>query len=345
MYKAVWLPLAFAFVVSLAAESVPAGSITTVCSVPASVSSTRPDPDGVPTQVSVGLYVIDINSISDRALSFSADFYLVLRWTDPRLSRESGTSLAGCKLRIDDVWNPRVLIVNQRQVSKQLEDVVDIDPQGIVTYRQRFYGDLSARLDLAEFPFDKQVLWIRLASLDSPDQVQFSNDATITGRMDAFSIPDWFIGPESTQVTSQYFLPQERNLSRFDLSFEARRDSGFYFWKVIVPLSLIVFMSWTVFWIDPSQLAAQLGVSTASVLTLIAFQFALSSTLPRISYLTRMDQFLLASTGLIFLALAESVLTSTLAHSAESSLPQKIDRWSRWVFPVLFAGASALTLI
>ena len=33
-------------------------------------------------------------------------------------------------------------------------------------------------------------------------------------------------------------------------------------------------MAWTVFWIDPKEIGPQVGVSTASVLTLIAFQYA-----------------------------------------------------------------------
>ena len=55
------------------------------------------------------------------------------------------------------------------------------------------------------------------------------------------------------------------------LEFEAHRLLGFYIWKVMIPLVLIVFMSWTVFWIDPVHVAAQIGVATTSMLTFIAY--------------------------------------------------------------------------
>jgi hypothetical protein len=346
MPRLICLALSLVTIGWLAATAAPASSPETVCRVSSAVANARPDPDGVPTQVRVGLYVIDITSINDRDLSFTADAFLRLQWNDPRLAAGTeGTSLANCKPRIDDVWNPRVQIVNRRQLSKQVEDVVEVDPEGTVTYRQRFYGEFSSKLDLADFPFDKQVLWMRVGSLYSPEEVLYVNDENLTGRVDTFSIPDWFVGPVAARVSSQYFSPQERSLARIDFSFESTRDSGFYVWRVIVPLALIVFMSWTVFWIDPSHLGAQLSVSTASVLTLIAFQFALSSLLPRISYLTRMDQFLLGSTGLIFLALGESVFTSTLAQRTDSALPRKIDQWSRWIFAALFVGIVFFTLL
>ena len=40
---------------------------------------------------------------------------------------------------------------------------------------------------------------------------------------------------------------------------------------IIVPLILIVMMSWVVFWIDPRDFGPQMGMATASVFTLIAF--------------------------------------------------------------------------
>ena len=104
-------------------------------------------------------------------------------------------------------------------------------------------------------------------------------------------------------------------------------------------------MAGTVFWIDPSEMAAQLGISTASVLTLIAFQFSLGHLLPRISYLTRADKFVLGSTILVFLALAEATITGRIAKSGRQELSLKIDRWSRLIYNVLFVVIIAYSLL
>jgi hypothetical protein len=96
-------------------------------------------------------------------------------------------------------------------------------------------------------------------------------------------------------------------------------------------------MAWTVFWLDPSQLGPQLGVSTASVFSFVAFQVRLAELLPGVSYLTRIDRFILGSTALVFLAFGEAILTGTLAASGRTELARRIDRWARWVYPALFA--------
>ena len=106
----------------------------------------------------------------------------------------------------------------------------------------------------------------------------------------------------------------------------------------MVPLTLIVFMSWGVFWVDPRRLESQLGLSATAILTLIAFQFAIANLVPRVSYLTRMDKFTMLSSILIFLALIEAIIT---AYCAKKDLIHRaiiIDRFSRFLFPLSFAG-------
>lgn len=111
----------------------------------------------------------------------------------------------------------------------------------------------------------------------------------------------------------------------------------YHLWKEILPLTLIVFMSWAVFWIDPNQLGAQIAVSSSSVLTLIAFLFSLGELLPQVPYLTRMDHFIYGSVVLVFMAFAEGVLTCTMSVHGAQAQAQRIDHWARWMFPAAFA--------
>jgi len=60
---------------------------------------------------------------------------------------------------------------------------------------------------------------------------------------------------------------------------------------MLLPLALIVLMAWSVFWIDPALLPTQIGVSTASVFSLIAFRFGTRDLLPPVHYMTRGDFF------------------------------------------------------
>ena len=326
------LILPFMMVVPVAAEVPPEVSKAAPCTVPPGIGDTRPDPEGVPTRVSVGIYVLDISKINDIDQSFLARFGLRAQWKDPRLA-----ALAHCKFGLRDVWNPRLRFLTDEDLSRLREDVVEIDPHGTVTFTQGFKGYHASPFDLTEFPFDTHVLPLTLVTLEyGPEEVLLVVHERMTGRAKRFSIAGWSIGPGAARVSTYYFAPQDRNFSRFDYEFGTKRHSGFYVWKVIVPLMLFIFMSWTVFWLDPEHLGTQVGLSATTMVILVIFQLNLGAVLPRVSYLTRVDYFVLGSLILVFLALIEAVTSGTIAARGKHALAQKLDRWSRVVFPASF---------
>ncbi len=333
--------VALMMVVPAAGESPPDGTKTVPCAVPPRIADARPDSEGVPTRVSVGLYVLDIARINDVEQSFTTTFAMRVQWKDPRLA-----ALAHCKFGLDEVWNPRVRVINREDLSRSRADMVKIDLQGTVTYTQAFKGTLASPLDLREFPFDRQVLPFTIVTVEhGPEEVLLGVNERITGQDDTFSIADWSIGPGATRVGTWYFAPQDRNFSRFDHEFGATRRSGFYVWKVIVPLMLFIFMSWAVFWLDPVHLGTQVGLSATVMVILVIFQLNLGTILPRVSYLTRVDYFVLGSLILVFLALVEAVTSGVIAARGKEALARKLDRWSRWAFPASFFMLIAFALL
>jgi hypothetical protein len=152
------------------------------------------------------------------------------------------------------------------------------------------------------------------------------------------SIPDWDISNGQAKINTHESETQDRELAQMEFSFKIKRFFGFYFWRIIIPLTLIVLMSWGVFWIDPRRLEAMVGLSATSILTLFAFQFAIGALLPRISYLTRIDKFTMLSSLLIFLALIEALVTAYLGKKDRIGQALVLDRISRVMFPLTFGA-------
>ena len=214
------------------------------------------------------------------------------------------------------------------------KDVVWVSPDGDVVYMQQFYGDLTMpMMHFKNFPFDEQMLPITIVSGGfGPKAVEFIVDPKRTGRNDVFSIADWEVGEIKGASGAYYVKGHDRHFSRIEFTLPAKRYAGFFVSRVIMPLILIVIMSFTVFWIDPKEIGPQLGIAATSMLTVMAFQFAINNSLPRIFYLTRIDLFILCSTMIVFLALIEAITTSTLTRFGKIKLAQKIDTWAKWVF-------------
>ena len=135
----------------------------------------RPNTNGGPTQISVEIWVIDIHSIDSAQQNFAADIAVVLRWKDPRLAH---TGSGVVHYALDQIWNPRVVIVNEtNSVTRRLPESVEVDPDGAVLYPQRYVGSFTQSLHLKSFPFDKQNFRVHLVAIRySPNEVKFVPD-------------------------------------------------------------------------------------------------------------------------------------------------------------------------
>lgn len=293
----------------------------------------RPDQGGGPTHVRVGLYILDVVRIEEATESFTVDFLLVVRWRDDRLSRRAlGHSLAGCLLSLDQVWHPRIGIVNQRQLASRGDEILRVDDAGNVDFRVGYFGDLGAPLDLHRFPFDSQRLGIAIASDHSPSDVELVGDPETTGLYPRVHIAGWNVVRVDDAPLARAIEAAGTTYPVTEFAIWIEREKGYYYWKVFLPLTLILAMAALVFWLDPRDYSVQIGVSTASVFTLIAFLLSLGRYLPRVSYLTSADLFLLGALVLVFAALAECVVTSRLAQTGRADTARVIDRWARWFY-------------
>ncbi len=326
---------------AVAAQNTETGSaVAATCDSPGIKPDLRPNDGGPPVDVMVGLRLVDVTDIKDIDQTITIDFLVFYSWTDPRL-----TNFAGCLFDLAEVWTPAIDIINSGRLFLRLPRVAEVLEGGVVRYVQRYRGALVFPYQAHEFPFDSHQISISLASVSNDlRDVSMSVDRELTGRTDAFNIPDWKIGDVQASI-DRISMRLDRQHARFDLTFTAERRSGYFIWKVILPLCLIVAMSWAVFWIDPSHFGPQIGLSATSMLTLIAFQLAMSDVMPRLNYFTTMDKFIAGSTVLVFAALVMSVMTSYLVTKGQQERANSIDFVSRWVFPTLFGCLAIIVFV
>jgi hypothetical protein len=304
----------------------------------------RPDPAGTPTPVAITLFVRDIERIFDREQQFLVDMILQATWRDPRLEHDHEGYV---EYTLEQVWHPRLILYNGRGISTEFPPRVRVTPDGTAKLRQRVKGTLASPLDLRRFPFDSQVLPVSLVSLDyTEDEVALKLDAAEwagTASVVGWTITDARAVVEPLLIQADSGEARSVSRARFVFEIDAQRLKSYYAWKVIVPLTVIVLMSWAVFFIDPKNSGPQIAMGATSILTLIAFLFSLGSVLPPVSYLTRIDVFVYGSLVLVFLVFAEAILTSSLAGSDETQpLARSIDRVCRLVFPAAFVAIQAL---
>ncbi len=296
-------------------------------------------PKKQPVEVSVGLHISNLADINQATETFAVAGYLLYNWNDPRLAynaKTAGTTTKASKL--DDIWHPNLEMVNFKS-SEASDTTVDIAPDGTVTAQERFSKTLSSGLELDRFPFDRQKLLVIIESLKSPESsVRLTHDPKkISIGTDSFvTLSEWTVKQLDGSDGRSFFPPEQQNYSRVSIEINIQRNSGFYIFKVMVPLFLITIASWSVFWINPQEFSTQIGIAFTNLLTIVALLLVINDSLPKVGYLTFMDGFTMLCFSAILVAILELVVAHRWETNNKHNRAEKIHHIARWLVPSVF---------
>lgn len=283
--------------------------------------------------VSLGVAFHGIYNVDDRAQVWEADYYLYESWPPT------------------PGFSPQTEVINENSSHEGHFDETVLEGGRCVRSR-RMHSTLHSRFDLRRFPFDRQSLTLRVADAERPsDQVAYeiAPDALSIGPDARGELLSWVVSAQPrAEVSTRAYAPRP-GAPRYEVatvSVGVARRPGFYFTRFFLPLLLIVAVAFSVFWIDPEDLGSQAGIGVTCLLAVIAFQFGQSSTLPAVEYLTIADRIYATAYTLIALALIESVYTNALARQGRHAAAARVDRVSRFIFPLAAIAMSvASTLV
>jgi hypothetical protein len=311
---------------------------------PAAAAITEPPRwSGTPVDVAVGVHIINIASINEVEENFTIDGYLFERWIDPRLAfKPADAGEYERRYRVGDIWVPRVEMINAATPRDRYDSTIIVSPDGTVNYTERFKVTLSSKFQLRRFPFDSQKLAaIMHPFISSVHLISFSlNDhkTWMSSELESYSsLAQWDLEAVTPRLgTGKFFDGSSIPEIRFEI--QVHRRSQFYVWKVFLPLTLMVFLSWSALLVEERDLSNQVMIVVTTILTVIAFAFAISSTMPRVPYLTYIDAFFLQCYVFVFIAMAE-LMAVHVTHRSERARDRgiRIRKFSRFGVPAAFA--------
>ncbi len=271
----------------------------------------------------IDLLIEDIHHIDGKNLDFEASFSLWIYWKDPRLTKMfkeknlysgKGKPAWLCDYEADALWgsqkrllDPGVEFYNRKDkpdFQSGLVDWVDIFSDGTIETRLRDTAKFkSNEFNFGKFPFDTQIisfeLWSEFPSTmislaPSKSMQNYSDSLYDFEGEDGIVIPAWELKNVKFD-TYEYVEEDGFPYKGFRLFLEVKRLSSYYIYKVIIPILLILSISWSVFWIDRSQLESKVNITMVALLSLIAYNLIMDEAIPKLDYLTFMDAFILLS--------------------------------------------------
>lgn len=217
-------------------------------------NSRIPPPSGAgPVVVSVQFQVLDFARVNSRDESFDVTGYLELSWTDPQLALRGNPPTRTVRyVNASDIWIPRVYFANAlEQPRDHGEPDVEVDSEGRVFLREIISGKFSAELSLHTFPFDRQLLPLRIGAHRDRTRVMLQSDRDRVALSPQAFLTDWNILGIGVRPTEERYAPDSDLYSFVVIETVVARKWTFYLWRVLFPMTLLVIVSWTVLWMDP----------------------------------------------------------------------------------------------
>jgi len=181
--------------------------------------------------------------------------------------------------------------------SEKIGDDTEYEYTQVVSITTGSY-ELKNDYDLRTFPFDKQKLIFKIANVNELDEYAIDYKTYTEKALDNYvkngTLNGWDI--KGYEIKNLIFKgPINENLSGIEVSIEIERKTGYYIYKVILPILLILLVCWSVVWIDPEELESKLTITIVCLLSLIAYNFVIDKELPKLEYLTVLDWIILVS--------------------------------------------------
>ena len=319
-----------------------------------------PDADG-PVVVRAGFMLYDINEIDESTETFEFEGALLLNWHDPREAFdpvETGMHERVYKgayqfTELFDGWWPQVLLANQSGAMDRQGVVLRIEPNGTVWYLEEIDAIAESPMQLRYFPFDVQTLEAHFKILGyGADEVRFQPveeySSLLPQQGNAIGNAGWTVegfsvsaGEDLSAVAGAHVIGSGSTL-RVDVL--AKRQYGYLVRVVILPLALIVALSWSIFWMDRESLGNRMDISFIALLTVVAFQIMVEQTLPAIPHLTLMAGFLAINYLLLAATIIVNLTVDRLDRSGRRNDGDALDQRCRWIFPLAYFVVSPLLL-
>ena len=85
------------------------------------------------------------------------------------------------------------------------------------------------------------------------------------------------------------------NENMLQIEIDVERNYEQYIFKIIIPVFLILSLAWFVLWIPTKEFETRLTTSMVALLSLIAYNFVFADDVPKLNYLTSLDEYILLS--------------------------------------------------
>lgn len=281
-----------------------------------------------PSEVTVGAFVNNIQSLDLKTHSYNADVYIWFKWRDINIDPSETFEFV----------NPQELWGHTQTKAYEKPDKLE---SGELYQVVRVHGRFGTKFDLSNYPFDIQRLTVELEDNSAEaGTIKYIADSDAVSVNEKLQLPGFIFGNPTLSIIEQKYssnfgdprIDGNSKYSRVRIELPIHRPRGAYAIKFLLPIFCVVFCASLMFLFSPKYVDARVGVGITALLTIVALQLTLGDNLPEVDYLVLIDKIYLGAYIYVVAGLSLVVRTTWMLELHEED-------------PAVLARANRLDLI
>lgn len=301
-----------------------------------------------PLLIEASINLRNILDVDEKAQLVSLETTLRLFWRDTRVrpvadyleskdSRGNYTTLN--PIYAKQFWMPDIFIDQAKALRTPTYYTqpasLRVYKDSTIRYSSRINFDVACNMDFHRYPVDEQYCQIKFESFGfQSNQIQLK----------------WI--PNSMNVNENITLAQfdfrveimdSYNTDYYDVAYPGlilqlhlTRQIGYHVVQTYIPSSVFVTLGWMSLFISPEAAPARVGMGMTTILTLTAMFSSVRQNVPKVSYISVLDIWMLICMIFVFSCMAEYIVVTSLIRGGNKKRAETVESVCKIVFPIVF---------
>ncbi|TRY74426.1 hypothetical protein TCAL_05021, partial [Tigriopus californicus] len=280
---------------------------------------------GRPLPVEFSINVRNVLGINEKEQLISLETSLRMFWIDPRVKvRDESLNLSAPANEQYITFNPKVAhhfwipdIFLDRAKDIRVPTYftrpasLRIYRDSTFRYSSRINFDAACPMDFHRYPVDSQLCEINFESFGHTNkQLTFSWKANASNVNPNITLAqfDMEVVLEETYATDYYDLAYPGIIMKIHLT----REIGYHIVQTYIPSVIFVILAWLSMFISPDSVPGRVGMGMTTLLTVTAMFGSVRQNVPRVSYVSYLDIWMLMCILFVFFCVLEFTVVTTL---------------------------------
>jgi len=308
-----------------------------------------PTKEGEPLVIKSSINLRNILDVKEKEQIISLETTLRLYWKDERIQPKvkflDSEDSIGPYLTLNPsqaalFWMPDVFIDQAKALRNPTfytkPASLRVYNDSTIRYSSRTNYDVACNMDFHKYPVDEQYCEVKYESFGlTSKQIQLSwlgvehNNVNKNISLAQFSYNVLLMDSYSTD----YYDVQYPGLI---MKLHLTRQIGYHVVQTYIPSTVFVVLAWLSLFIPVESVPGRVGMGMTTLLTLTAMFSSVRQNVPRVSYISYLDIWMLLCMLFVFSCILEFIMATALLRTGKKEKAEKFENISKLSLPALF---------